>query len=329
MRQVWLAVAGVALLGGCSSIIEGSSQEISVNTTPPGANCTLNREGTPIGTITSTPGSVTIPKTKYDIEVVCELDGYQKTAYIDESGTAAATFGNILIGGIIGVVVDMSTGAANKYDSPLDIALEARSDIAPPGVVTFTPMAPLVEATPPVAARPVPAGPATLPGAMPVDPRRVDNAADRYRVLSRLAADGLVPQDRYKAWAQQNVGAFLLYTAPLPSAAVGNKAPTYDQLAEFLRSVAADKNRAVAEAERQSLFGTLMPLDGPRAKPAKPPVDGQEIAHWFLFLDGLRAEGILSADSVEAEKTAINDVRIAAGLAPVPLYSALAGGAVQ
>lgn len=328
MRQVWLAAVSVAMLGGCSTVIEGRSQEITINTTPAGASCTLNRDGGPIATIAPTPGSVMIAKTRDDIEVVCDLDGYQKTAYIDESGTAAAVFGNILIGGAIGLVVDMSTGASNKYDTPLDITLAARTDIAPPNpvpAVAFTALPPLVEAAPaPVMPRPVPAGAATWPGAQPADVRRAENAAERYLLLSRLAADGLVPRDRYELWAQQNVGAFLLYTAPPASVAVGNKAPNYAQLADFLRSVAAEKNRAVAEAERQALFATLMPLDGPRAKPSKPPVDGQGIGAWFALLDRLRDEGVLAAEAVEAEKSAINEARIAAGLPPVPVYSALA-----
>ena len=332
MRQVWLAAVSMAMLGGCSTVIEGRSQEITINTTPAGASCVLNREGSPIATIAPTPGSVTIGKTKYDIEVVCDLDGYQKTAYIDESGTAAAVFGNILVGGAIGLVVDMSTGASNKYDTPLDISLAARTDIPPPDpvpAVAFTALPPLVESPPPVMPRPVFASPATLPGAVPVDPRRAQNAEERYRVLGKLAADGLIPRDRYEAWAQQNVGAFLLNTAPPASAAAGNKPPNYEQLAEFLRSVAAEKNRAVAEAERQALFGTLMPMDGPRAQPMKPPVDGQGVGSWYAFLDRLRDEGLVGAEAVEAEKTAINDSRIAAGLPPVPLYSALAGSAVQ
>ena len=58
-------------LSACSSIIEGTSQEILVNTNPAGANCSLVREGTSIGRIDPTPGAVTIKKTKHDITVEC------------------------------------------------------------------------------------------------------------------------------------------------------------------------------------------------------------------------------------------------------------------
>ncbi len=221
MRQVWGVVLSVALLGGCASVIEGRSQEITINTTPAGANCTLNREGAPIAMIASTPGSVTIRKTKNDIEVVCELDGYQKTATLDESGTAAAVFGNVLVGGAIGLVIDVSTGAHNKYDTPLDIALAPRTDLpAPLPVVASAPLPP-----PPrgATAHSISAGPAASSAAVPVDLRRAEHAAERYRVLRQLVADGLVPQDRYAAWAQQNEGAFLLTTAAPAFAGVGNK----------------------------------------------------------------------------------------------------------
>lgn len=350
MRQIWLAAMSVALLGGCSTILEGRTQEITITTTPSGASCTLNREGAPIGTVRATPGSVTVDKNKYDIEVVCDLDGYERMTYLDESGTAAAVFGNILIGGAAGVDADTANGSRYKYDSSVTIALiprtntpltESRPALAstpvpiippPPAMVVASTPLPPVSAPAAVMPGPVSAGPAgsaASAASVPVDLRRAENAAERYRVLSRLVADGLVPPERYGAWAQQNVGAFLLTTAPPAFVSAGGKAPSYEQLAEFLRSVQAEKNRAVAEAERKALFGTLMPTEGLRAQPLKPPVDGDGIRTWYAFLDRLRDEGLVSADSIEAEKSAINDARIAAGLSPVPVYSASAGVIVQ
>ena len=329
MRGIGLVVLSAALLGGCSSVIEGRSQEIAINTTPSGASCTLNREGAIIGMVNPTPGTVIIRKDKYDIEVVCQLDGYQKATRLDESGTAAAVFGNILLGGAIGVVVDSATGSDNKYDTPLNIALSVRTDAPPPAsrqIIASAPPAPLA---PPIVASAPPALPAAAshsflsePSVVPsmagtVDLQRARNAAERYRVLRQLVADGLVPRDWYTAWAQQNAGAFLLTTMAPPFAGVGNRPRSYQELAAFLRSVQAEKDRGVAEAERQALFRALMPLDGARIPAQKPPADADGLRNWYAFLDRVRDEGLLPAQSIAAEKAAINDARLVEGLPPV------------
>jgi hypothetical protein len=51
-------VAVSCALGGCSSVIEGTSQEILVNTNPVGADCQLVREGNVIARVATTPGGV-------------------------------------------------------------------------------------------------------------------------------------------------------------------------------------------------------------------------------------------------------------------------------
>lgn len=113
-------------LSACSTIIEGRSQEITVNTSPPGASCDLIRQDVSLGNIESTPGGVYIQKTKYDIKVVCKKKGYETATYLDKSDYAAAAFGNILIGGLIGAGVDAGTGAQNKYDTPVNITLSKK-----------------------------------------------------------------------------------------------------------------------------------------------------------------------------------------------------------
>jgi len=114
------------MLSACSSIIEGTSQEITVNTNPPGADCSLNRQGISIAHVNPTPGAATIKKTKYDITIVCNKKGYEEATYLNHSGSAGATFGNIVLGGGIGWAVDSAAGADNKYDSPVNISLSKK-----------------------------------------------------------------------------------------------------------------------------------------------------------------------------------------------------------
>ncbi|MBA2587783.1 MAG: hypothetical protein H0U98_04065 [Alphaproteobacteria bacterium] len=118
-----VAVIAATGLSGCSSVIEGTSQEILVNTNPSGANCEFVREGNVIARVTQTPGGATIKKTKHDITLKCQKDGYQEATYLNHSGAAGATFGNIILGGGIGWAIDSASGADNKYDGVVNITL--------------------------------------------------------------------------------------------------------------------------------------------------------------------------------------------------------------
>jgi len=110
------------MAAGCSSIIEGTSQTLSFDSNPSGAECTLNRNGMVIGSV-RTPGGLTVKKTKYDINLLCRKDGYQDATAFLNSDVAGATAGNIILGGGIGWAIDSASGADNKYNEHTTITL--------------------------------------------------------------------------------------------------------------------------------------------------------------------------------------------------------------
>ncbi len=122
----FILLAAVASLSACSSIIEGTTQELVVNTSPAGADCALMREGYVIGRVNPTPGAVTVKKTKHDIHVVCNKKGYEEATYFNNSDAAGATAGNIILGGGIGWAIDSASGADNKYTTPMNISLSKK-----------------------------------------------------------------------------------------------------------------------------------------------------------------------------------------------------------
>lgn len=109
--------------GGCATIIEGTDQPVGLITTPPGAVCNLTREGKVIAQIAPTPGQVVVEKSKHDILIECTKEGYQRAQVIAKSTFTGTTFGNILAGGVIGVVVDASSGANNEYPESINIQM--------------------------------------------------------------------------------------------------------------------------------------------------------------------------------------------------------------
>jgi len=123
MKNRIVIIVAIASLTGCASIIDGTSQEIMVNTNPAAADCALEREGIVIARINPTPAATTIKKTKHDITIRCNKSGYEEAVYLNNSGAAGSTFGNIILGGGIGWAVDSAAGADNKYDSPVNITL--------------------------------------------------------------------------------------------------------------------------------------------------------------------------------------------------------------
>jgi hypothetical protein len=133
-------LAGVQL-SACASIIKGSTASIGV-TSPPvtGAICTLSSsQGS--WQIT-TPGSVTVERSKSDIQITCKKDGYQEAYAIIPSNFEGWTVGNLIFGGIVGVGVDAATGAMNDYPNAFQVPMTP---------LTSVNSAPIAPPAPPVA----------------------------------------------------------------------------------------------------------------------------------------------------------------------------------
>jgi hypothetical protein len=148
MMKLTTTALALLTLAGCSSIIEGTSQEITVNTNPSGASCAFMREGQPIGTVHPTPGAVLVKKTKYDITIVCDRPGFDQATYLNHSGAAGATFGNIVLGGGIGWAIDSTSGADNKYDTPVNLTMVPKAALLAPVAITPAVSTPAPTASP-------------------------------------------------------------------------------------------------------------------------------------------------------------------------------------
>lgn len=122
------AVAGMVIamaFSGCATLLAGTDQNISVNTTPAGAECELVRDGATIGAIPSTPGTANVRKTKDEIRMVCRKDGYLPTETVLPSGADRRSYANMFLGvwGLITLGVDSITGADNSYPDSQSVTL--------------------------------------------------------------------------------------------------------------------------------------------------------------------------------------------------------------
>jgi hypothetical protein len=125
MRIVGI-VALCAVAGGCASVTRGTTENLSIVSTPPGAEATIS--GLDVPTACVTPCAVVV-KRNADISVAFQKEGYQPqiiqlTKEVPATG-AAGFAGNILLGGLVGMGVDAVTGAATDHKpNPVAAILE-------------------------------------------------------------------------------------------------------------------------------------------------------------------------------------------------------------
>ena len=125
MRLACLALAlhGSALLSGCATLAEGSAQTVLIETDPPGARCSLVRDGTVLTTIPETPATVSVYKHKGQLRLECRKKGYLPMTSNQGSRFEGMTLGNILFGGVIGVFVYAVSGAMHRYPDAIRVTL--------------------------------------------------------------------------------------------------------------------------------------------------------------------------------------------------------------
>jgi len=114
----WFIVIGLALiLIGCASIITGTKQNVQISSSPASAKVKIERTGAAQSKVMewegSTPATIKL-KRKFEYLVSISMEGYKTSEVMLEHGTNGWVWGNILIGGIIGLIVDFSNGAAKK-----------------------------------------------------------------------------------------------------------------------------------------------------------------------------------------------------------------------
>lgn len=127
----------VPLSGGCATIFSGTSEDITFRSDPENAQVYLN--GALRGT---TPLTLSL-KRKGNYVVSMTLAGYQTQTDHLRKGIAPWFFGNILIGGLVGVFVDIFSGAITDLEpdefSMTLVPLRRGETAGPPSTDRLTP----------------------------------------------------------------------------------------------------------------------------------------------------------------------------------------------
>ena len=112
MRFASFAVLAVLMASGCATVIRGSEDTLNVQSSPSDADVRLSN-----GMTGKTPATFKLPR-KHSVVVTVSKECYKPAEVTVVPLTAgegvAGMGGNVLIGGIIGIAVDASSGA--MYD---------------------------------------------------------------------------------------------------------------------------------------------------------------------------------------------------------------------
>ncbi len=125
MKLVGLAAvaAFAAALSGCATVIKGTTQTVNVSSPPVwGARCVLFTASGYWDVIT--PNSVTVPRSREDLNVICTKRGFKDGRAIASSQFNFVTFGNAIAGGVTGVIIDGFTGANDSYPHDIEVPME-------------------------------------------------------------------------------------------------------------------------------------------------------------------------------------------------------------
>jgi hypothetical protein len=152
MRLV-VVFALAAMCGGCATVIRGTTDQVGFNSTPSGAEVHTSNG---LGCVT--PCTLTVKKNEEFIAT------FEKQGFLPQQvpvsrqvvgAGVAATAGNVILGGVIGLSVDAATGAGYEH-VPNPVSVVLLPDTPPP------PAAPRGKA---------PKKPATAAPAMPPSPQ--------------------------------------------------------------------------------------------------------------------------------------------------------------
>jgi hypothetical protein len=129
-----LSVAMLAtLMSGCASMISGTTQTIYVQALDqttlkkiPNARCVINDAKNNTYAINGNPGSVLMSKGQGALQTQCKAPGYAQSAIGVGSSFDAWTLGNIIFP--LGIVVDVVTGAVEKYPDHITVLMTKTSN---------------------------------------------------------------------------------------------------------------------------------------------------------------------------------------------------------
>jgi len=101
----------MALLGGCATIVHGTTQRVEIDSTPRGADVAIDDSRR-----VTTPAAVNLSRGQPH-RLIFRKAGYQDATENLTSGASGWILGNLVAGGVVGMAIDASDGAGRKLSA--------------------------------------------------------------------------------------------------------------------------------------------------------------------------------------------------------------------
>ena len=122
-----ILVSGIYITG-CASIMHGPMQNVAIGSSPDGANAHFKPKSPKGEEITvKTPATVSLHR-KFAYDVTVEKEGYQPQTRQITKTMDGWLLGNIILGGLIGIIIDAITGSTNKLE-PANIQVDLQKKV--------------------------------------------------------------------------------------------------------------------------------------------------------------------------------------------------------
>jgi hypothetical protein len=142
-KSLSILAISISALSACSSIISKSDYPVAINSSPDGASFVLeNRAGEKVHS-GNTPSTITLSSSAGYFKgetytLTLNKEGYGSKVYTINSSVDGWYFGNILLGGLIGMlIVDPATGAMYNLPERVDVSLDPQSALVASDTLTI------------------------------------------------------------------------------------------------------------------------------------------------------------------------------------------------
>lgn len=139
MKHVWkkgVVIACALSVSACASIVGGRYEKVQVQARNDDqsvhANCIVSNGVSQVSV--TTPATARVHRSSYDLNVVCLKDGREVAQQTFDSGIHGIVWGNILLGGALGIGIDFYNGAARDYPDQVTMQLASPTGSSYPNV---------------------------------------------------------------------------------------------------------------------------------------------------------------------------------------------------
>jgi uncharacterized protein YceK len=140
VKKLLVLLAIALLLSGCATLFTGTDANVKVTADPGTANAVIKTQGGQVVYDGAVPATVKLPKkNSYTVEIT--QAGYKTQTVFISQGVTGWFWGNLCLGGVVGMLIDWGTGGMwDLHPSQIDakLAMAKVDGVDGPAVAFYT-----------------------------------------------------------------------------------------------------------------------------------------------------------------------------------------------